>query len=139
MRSGALDGSDFLPYPKQSWIDHNEEVSVGLGGRPRTMADTAQYEGASRLRIQHSPQSEEERGARLAPRSRLYRVGQKGLKGFMQLTRRSEEVPRRMGREESGVYWIEALTVRDSSPRPPIGVPQPRICSRQSLASHSVR
>jgi hypothetical protein len=79
-RSRVTDGSDFLPYPQQRWIDHNEVASVGLGRRLRTMADAAQMKGASRLRIQHSPQSEEERGVRSAPRSRLYRVGRKGLR-----------------------------------------------------------
>ena len=107
--SRLTDGSDFLPYPEHGWIDQNGVVSVGLGRRPRTMADAARMKGASRLRIQHSPQSEEERGVRSAPRSRLYWVGRKGFESFMQLTRGSEGVPPRRGREEPGVYWIQAL------------------------------
>jgi hypothetical protein len=110
VNSRVTDGSDFLPYPEQGWIDHNEVVSVGLGRRLRTMADAAQIKGASRLRIQHSPQSEEQRGVRSAPRSRLYWVGRKGFEGFMQLTRGSEGVPPRRGREQPGVYWIQVLT-----------------------------
>jgi hypothetical protein len=110
----VTDGSDFLPYPQQGAIDHNELVSVGLGRRLRTMADAAQMKGARRLRIQHSPQSEEERGVRSAPRSRLYRVGRKGFEGFMQLTRGNEGVPPRRGREQPGVYWIQALTATTS-------------------------
>jgi hypothetical protein len=43
--SRVTDGSDFLPYPEQRWIDHNEDVSVGLGRRLRTMADAAQMKG----------------------------------------------------------------------------------------------
>jgi hypothetical protein len=135
-RSGVLDGSDFLPYPTQSRIDHNKQVSVGLGGRSRTTVGTAQYEGARRFRIQHSPQSEAGQGARLAPRRRLHLVGQKGFKGFMQLTRWSEGVPRRKGREESGVYWVEALSVTQPFPRPPMGLIQrSRMCARHSSAT----
>jgi hypothetical protein len=118
--SHVTDGSDFLPYPKQGRIDHNKDVSVGLGRRLRTMAGAARKKGASRLRIQHSPQSEGERGVRSAPRSRLYWVGRKGFEGFMQVTRWSEGVPRRRGREQPGVYWIEALTATDSGPRSPM-------------------
>ena len=137
-RSGALDGSDFLPYPKQSRIHHNELVSVGLGGRPRTMADTAQCEGASRLRITDSPQSEGERGAISAPRSRLYWAGQKGFEGLMQLTRWTEGLPHRRGRKESGVYWIEAVTARDTFHRLPMGVAQrSRSCSGLALTAPS--
>jgi hypothetical protein len=116
-RSGVIDGSDFLPYPKQGLIDHNEQVSVGLGRRTGTMAGTAQSEGASRPRIRQSPQSEEERGVIPAPRGRLYWAGQKGFEGLMQVTRWSAGVPRRRGREESGVYWIEALTAAELIPR----------------------
>jgi hypothetical protein len=116
-RSGVSDGSDFLPYTKQGRIDHNGGVSVGLGRRPRTVAGAAQIEGASRLRIQHSPQSEEEREARSAPRRRLYWAGQEGFEGFMPLTRWSEGVPRRRGRERSGAAWIEALIVATPSGR----------------------
>ena len=118
--SHVTDGSDFLPYPKQGRIDHNKDVSVGLGRRLRTMAGAARKKGASRLRIQHSPQSEGERGVKSAPRSRLYWVGRKGFEGFMQVTRWSEGVPRRRGREQSGVYGIEALTAPDSGPRSPM-------------------
>jgi hypothetical protein len=116
----VTDGSDFLPYPQQAWIDHNEVVSVGLGRRLRTMADAAQMKGASRLRIQHSPQSEEERGVRSAPRSRLCRVGRKGFEGLMQVSRGSEGVPPRRSRELSGVYWIHTLTATASVPRSPV-------------------
>jgi hypothetical protein len=118
--SRVTDGSDFLPYPQQGWIDHNEVVSVGLGRRLRTMADAARMKGASRLRIQHSPQSEEERGVRSAPRSRLYEVGRKGFEGLMQVSRGSEGVPPRRSREQSGVYWIHALTSTASVPRSPV-------------------
>jgi hypothetical protein len=118
--SSVTDGSDFLPYPQQAWIDHNEVVSVGLGRRLRTMADAAQMKGASRLRIQHSPQSEEERGVRSAPRSRLCRVGRKGFEGLMQVSRGSEGVPPRRSRELSGVYWIHTLTATASVPRSPV-------------------
>jgi hypothetical protein len=127
-RSGVIDGSDFLPYPKQAGINHNKQVSVGMGRRLRTTADTAQYEGARRLRIQHSPRSEEERGVRSASGGRLYWVGQKGFERFMQLTHWSEGAPRRRGREESGVYWTEALTA--SSP-----VRRSRMCSRHLVAT----
>jgi hypothetical protein len=122
--SGVTDGSDFLPYPEQGWIDHNEVVSVGLGRRLRTMADAAQMKGASRLRIQHSPQSEEERGVRSAPRSRLYEVGRKGFEGLMQVSRGSEGVPRR-SREKSGVPWIRAVTPTASTASVPRTRPLP--------------
>ena len=135
VNSRVTDGSDFLPYPEQGWIDHNEVVSVGLGGRLRTMADAAQIKGASRLRIQHSPQSEEERGVRSAPRSRLYWVGRKGFEGLMQLTRGSEGVPPRRGREQSSVYWIQALTATASVPRSPV---DPARC-RPLLATPAAR
>ena len=115
--SHVTDGSDFLPYPKQGPIDHNEDVSVGLGRRLRTMAGAAQKRGQAGFGSKHSPQSEGERGVKSAPRSRLYWVGRKGFEGFMQVTRWSEGVPRRRGRKESGVYWIEALTATDYRPR----------------------
>jgi len=138
--SRVTDGSDFLPYPEQGWIDHNEVVSAGLGRRLRTMVDAAQTKGASRLRIQHSPQSEEERGVRSAPRGRLYWVGRKGFEGFMQLTHGSEGVPPRRGREQSGVYWIQALTAAASVPQPPVDLrPRSRARSHHPLATPPAR
>jgi hypothetical protein len=118
--SGVTDGSDFLPYPPRGWIDHNEVASVGLGRRLGRMADAAQMKGARRLRIHLSPQSEEERGVRSAPRSRLYKVGRKGFEGLMQVSRGSEGVPPRRSREQSGVYWIHTLTPAASVPRFPV-------------------
>jgi hypothetical protein len=135
-RSRVTDGSDFLPYPQQRWIDHNEVASVGLGRRLRTMADAAQMKGASRLRIQHSPQSEEERGVKSAPRSRLCRVGRKGFEGLMQVSRGSEGVPPRRSREQSGVYWIHALTATASAPRSPVAL-SPRAPARSRRLSAS--
>jgi len=136
----VTDGSDFLPYPQQGWIDHNEVVSVGLGRRLRTMADAAQEKGASRLRIQHSPQSEEERGVRSAPRSRLYWVGRKGFEAFMQLTRGNEGVPPRRGREQPGVYWIQALTATMSVPRSTVDLaPRSRARCRHLSATPAAR
>ena len=134
-RSGVMEGSDFLPYPKQGGINQNEQVSAGMGRRLRAMADTAQFEGASRLRIRHSPQSEEERGVRSAPRSRLYWVGRKGFEGFMQVTHGSEGVPPRRGLEESGDYWIEALTATRPTRRCPTGPAQRFGISSRSLSA----
>ena len=136
-RSGRIDGSDFLPYPKHGPIDHNEVVSVGLGRRPRTMAGAAQNEGASRLRIQHSPQSEEERGVKSALRGHPYWVGQKGFEGFMPLTRWSEGVPHRGGREESG-DCPRAFLTSVPLPRSPMGATRrarPTDCRRMTAAS----
>jgi hypothetical protein len=98
-RAGLIDGSDFLPYPRRGRIDHNKQVSVGR--RPRTMAGAA-HEGAGRLRIQHSPQSEEQRGERSAVRWRPYWAGQKGFEGLMSLSRWSAVVPRSEDRIECG-------------------------------------
>jgi hypothetical protein len=116
-RSRSIDGSDFLPYPNYGSSDHNVGVPVGLGRRPGTMAGAAQNEGASRLRIRNSPQSEEERGVRLALRRHPYWVGQKGFEGFMSLTRWSEGVPDRGGREESHSYLTDPPTTALSAPR----------------------
>jgi hypothetical protein len=105
----VTDGSDFLPYPKHGRIDHNEQVSVGLGRRPGTMAGAAHNEGASRLfgsNTRHSPKRSE--GLKSALSGHPYWVGQKGFEGFMPLTRWSEGVPRSGGREELGDNWIEA-------------------------------
>jgi hypothetical protein len=102
-RSGLIDGSDFLPYPRNGPRDHNIGVPAGLGRRPRTMVGAAQSEGASRLRMQYSPQSEEERGVKLTHCGHRYWVGRKGFEGFMPLSRWSEGAPRRRDRVESGV------------------------------------
>jgi hypothetical protein len=99
-RAGLIDGSDFLPYPRRRRIDHNKRVSVGR--RPQTMAGVA-HEGAGRLRIQHSPQSEEQRGEWSAVRWHpYYWDGQKGFEGLMPLSRWSTVVPRSEDRIECG-------------------------------------
>jgi hypothetical protein len=108
-RSRLNDGSDFLPYPNDGSSDHNGGAFVGLGRPPGTMAGAAQNEGARRLRIRYSPQSEEEQGVTSALRCHPCSVGQKGFEGFMPLTRWSEVVPPHTGdRGESG-YSIRAI------------------------------
>ena len=97
--AGLIDGSDFLPYLRSATIQHNKWAPVGR--RPRTMAGEA-HEGACRLRIQYSPQSEGERGVRSAVRSHPYWVGQKGYEGFMPLSRWSTGVPRSEVRGQCG-------------------------------------
>jgi hypothetical protein len=109
-RSRLSDGSDFLPYPNEGSSDQNKSAFVGLGRPPRTMAGAAQNEGARRLRIRYSPQSEEEQGVTSALRCHPCWVGQKGFEGFMPLTRWSEGVPHTGDRRGSG-YSIRASTV----------------------------
>ena len=83
------------------------------------MAGAPQIERASRLRIQQSPQSGEgeEGGVKSTLPGSPYWLGQRGFEGFMPLTRWSEGVPRRGGRERSHDYWAESLT--PSSPLRP--------------------
>ena len=104
------DGSDFLPYPNDGSSDQNRSAFVGLGRPSRTMAGAAQNEGARRLRIRYSPQSEEEQGVPSALRCHPCWVGQKGFEGFMPLTRWSEGVPHTGARRGSGCS-VRASTV----------------------------
>jgi hypothetical protein len=107
-RSRLSDGSDFLPYSNDGSSDHNGGAFVGLGRPPGTMAGAAQNEGARRLRIRNTPQSEEEQGVTSALRCHPCWVGQKGFEGFMPLTRWSEVVPHTWDRGESG-YSVRAI------------------------------
>lgn len=72
-----------------------------------------------------------------ALRGHPYWVGQKGFEGFMPLTRWSEGVPRRGGREESG-DWSGVFLTSVPFPRSPMGPnrrARPTDCRRLTATS----